>query len=137
MKMRLMESSRSERGNTMVEAALTALVFFMLLWGIVGFARAMWGYSWASHAAREASRWASVRGKASQHKVSATDVDAYVKANNLGLTTGNITTNTVWDDPNETPGTVVNVTVSYNVSHIVPFVPRLTVSSTSRMVIAQ
>ncbi len=121
----------------MVESALTLVLFFMLLFGIVGFGRAMWAYSWVSHAAREATRWASVRGKDSGQTITSSSVDDYVKAHTLGLSAAAVTTTTIWQDAKHAPGTPVTVTVHYSLSQIVPWVPAMTVSSTSQMVIAQ
>jgi Flp pilus assembly protein TadG len=55
--------TRRERGSTLVEFALVAvLILFPLLFGIIDFARAAYAYHYVSFAAREATRWASVRG---------------------------------------------------------------------------
>jgi Flp pilus assembly protein TadG len=52
-----------ERGSTVVEFAfVTMLVLFPLIFGIVDFARAAYAYHFVSLAAREATRWSSVRG---------------------------------------------------------------------------
>jgi Flp pilus assembly protein TadG len=51
------------RGSTLVEFALVAIfVLFPLMFGIIDFARAAYAYHYVSFAAREAARWASVRG---------------------------------------------------------------------------
>ena len=39
-----------------------ALVLFPLMFGIIDFSRALYAYHWVSYAAREGTRWASVRG---------------------------------------------------------------------------
>lgn len=123
-----------QRGNTMVEAALTAIIFLMVLFGVVGFGRAIWAYSWTAHAAREAARWASVRGSKSGQP--APNVDAFVKSNMMGLDQNEATVTTQWVSNND-PGSLVQVTVQYNVTQLVPWVPAMTVQSTSKMVIAQ
>jgi Flp pilus assembly protein TadG len=54
---------RRQRGSTLVEFALVStLVLFPLLFGIIDFARAAYSYHFVCLAAREATRWASVRG---------------------------------------------------------------------------
>ncbi len=128
---------RAQRGANMVESALTLTAFMLLVFGIVGFGFVMWGYTWTSHAAREATRWAAVRGKDSGLTIAASDVTTYVTSNNLGLNAANIAVSTVWDDANHTPGTYVQVTVSYQIPQYVPFVSAMTVSSTSKTVIDQ
>src|SRR5512141_2646400 len=100
-------SRRSERGNTMVEASLTLTILFMILFGIVGFGRAVWAYSWASHASREATRWASVRGSESGVSISQSDITSFVKAHAPGLGAANITVNASWERADHKPGSDV------------------------------
>jgi Flp pilus assembly protein TadG len=128
---------RSERGNTMVEASLTITILFMILFGIVGFGRAVWAYSWASHASREATRWASVRGGESGVSIAQSDVRNFVRAHAPGLRTANVTVNATWERADHKPGSDVTVNVTYNVTQLVPWVPAMNVSSTSTMPIAQ
>jgi Flp pilus assembly protein TadG len=51
-----------ERGATLVEFALVLIIFMTILFGIVGFGHALYAYHFVSHAAREAARYAAVRG---------------------------------------------------------------------------
>src|SRR6266545_159359 len=51
-----------ERGTTIIEAALTIPILLFLMFGIVEFGRLVCSYNWTSHVAREASRYACVRG---------------------------------------------------------------------------
>jgi hypothetical protein len=55
----------------------------------------------------------------------------------MGLDPSNMPTVTATWNPGNDPGNTVSVTVAYNVTRLVPFVPAITVSSTSQMVIAQ
>jgi Flp pilus assembly protein TadG len=121
----------------MVEAAISLTLFFMLVFGIVGFGRGVWAYSWASHAAREATRWACVRGEASGHPTTSGAVSDFVKQHAPGLDQSRITVSTTWPDGDQKAGHVVQVTVQYNVTKLVPYVPAMTVSSRSQMPIAQ
>jgi Flp pilus assembly protein TadG len=53
----------SERGSAaLVEFAMVALVLFPLILGVYDFSLAVYSYSFISNAAREATRYASVRG---------------------------------------------------------------------------
>ena len=63
--MKILRDSRKERGATMLEMGL-ALTFILmpLMFGIIDFSRALYAYHFVAHAAREASRWAAVRGAA-------------------------------------------------------------------------
>jgi Flp pilus assembly protein TadG len=138
---RIKSSSRftrhGQRGNTMVEASLTLTILFMVIFGIVGFGRAVWAYNWASHASREATRWAAVRGSESGTSISQSDIQGFVRSHAPGLSSGNISVTATWERADHKPGSDVTVQVSYDVSQLVPWVPRMNVSSTSTMNIAQ
>jgi Flp pilus assembly protein TadG len=61
--LRKRERTPRERGSTLVEFALVAvLILFPLIFGVIDFARAAYAYHYVAFAAREATRWASVRG---------------------------------------------------------------------------
>ena len=52
-----------QRGSTSLEFAFVLLLLlFPLIFGIIDFSRALYAYHWTAYAAREATRWASVRG---------------------------------------------------------------------------
>jgi Flp pilus assembly protein TadG len=55
-----------ERGSTILEFGLVSIAFLALFFGIVDFGRALYTYHFVANAAREATRWASVRGSACQ-----------------------------------------------------------------------
>jgi Flp pilus assembly protein TadG len=155
---RLLRRVRSERGATLVESALVIILLLTLLFGIIAFGHALYTYHFVSHAAREATRWASVRGytcpvgvlDACQAQPS--DVQTYVKnVSGMGLDPTRITVNTTWlPSPstsvvppcatyNNYPGCVVQVQVVYRYNFILPFLPTsaFNMQSTSQMVISQ
>ena len=51
-----------QRGSTLVEYALTLVISFVLLFAIIDFGRALYSYHFVNYAAREAARYASMRG---------------------------------------------------------------------------
>src|ERR1700751_129670 len=53
---------KDERGATLVEFAFVLIIFMTILFGIVGFGHALYAYHFVSHPAREAARYAAVRG---------------------------------------------------------------------------
>jgi hypothetical protein len=56
-------NQRKERGASTLEFGLAVtLILFPLMFGIIDFSRALYAYHWVSYAAREGTRWASVRG---------------------------------------------------------------------------
>jgi Flp pilus assembly protein TadG len=58
-------SVRSENGQATVEFAFASVVLFAFLIGIMQVSRALYVYNFVSEAAREASRYAAVRGSTS------------------------------------------------------------------------
>jgi Flp pilus assembly protein TadG len=53
---------KREDGGALVEYALVFIVFMTIVFGIVGFGQALYAYHFVSNAAREATRYAAVRG---------------------------------------------------------------------------
>jgi Flp pilus assembly protein TadG len=53
---------RSERGASLVEYAFVVILFLSLIFGVSGFGHALFVYHHLNNAAREASRYAAVRG---------------------------------------------------------------------------
>jgi Flp pilus assembly protein TadG len=144
-----------QRGNTLVEQAFILVVLLTLLFAIIDFGRALYTYHFVSNAAREATRWASVRGALCQGLTGGcpadpSDVQTFVSnVSGMGLDPSKITTTTAWVAPPnnspacvqnpKNPGCVVEVTVQYSYSFLFPFLPTtpLTMKSTSQMVISQ
>jgi Flp pilus assembly protein TadG len=128
------------------------------IFGVIDFGRALYTYHFVSDAAREASRWASVRGRSCKVYVpvacpaNASDVEDYVaNITPLGIDKSpeRLLVNTEWVAPPgrgnncskypKNPGCSVQVTVIYNFKFILPFMPSSTyaMKSTSEMVISQ
>lgn len=156
-------SKRNDQGATLVEWAISSVIFFAVLFGIIQFSLALYAYNYVNYAAREASRYAMVRG--SSYTTACTspgfanciaqpgstgDIQQFVQ--NLGfpgidsskivVTTswpGNVGVCTPSTDPCNNPGNLVKVAVSYPLSIGIPFwnVSVLNLSSTSEMVITQ
>ena len=127
---------RGQSGSAIVEFTLIALMFFMLVFGLVEFGRAIFDYSLVSSLAREGVRWASVRGSGSGHTATATDVSTYVQGKAAGLP---VTVTTTWT-PNKNPGSTVSVQVQYTFRSVAPVLLSLgtiPLHSTSSMVIVQ
>ncbi len=152
------QSARKQRGSTMVETALMLSMLLVMMFGIIGFGHALYTYHFVSNAAREATRWASVRGSTcNQHlpilpggcPADASDVQTYVSnVSGMGLDSTKITATTTWVAPPnnlavcksqpKNPGCVVEVQVQYSYQFLLPFLPSgFTMQSTSQMVISQ
>ena len=64
-----MARKHSESGQGVVEFALAAVVFFVIVWGIVDVARGIWYQSTLQDAVQEATRYAVVHGSLSSTPV--------------------------------------------------------------------
>jgi Flp pilus assembly protein TadG len=144
---------RAERGSSLVEQALVLTFLLAVLFGIIDFGRALYTYHFVSNAAREATRWASVRGTKSQlpgSPVGQPDVQAFVaNVAGMGLDPTKITTTATWTPAPydaggckgavNSPGCLVEVQVKYQYTFMFPFLPAspFTMQSTSQMIISQ
>jgi Flp pilus assembly protein TadG len=155
-----------EEGASLVEFALAFPVLAMLLLGVVDFGRALYCYHFVSYAAREATRYAIVRGNSWSGSCSApppatpgceansSDISSYVVSivpQGIPVTSLSVTSTvaagpdnyptstTCGTTPPSTPGCVVQVKVTYNFGLNVPFLHSITVpmSSQSEMVVSQ
>ena len=146
-----------QRGAAIVEQALILPVLLAVMFGAIDMSRALYTYHYVSYAAREATRWASVRsGPLNGGPVDQADIQTFVSnVSGMGLDPARITSSASWVAPpnrtplcpgglansalNNKPGCVVQVTVNYNYKFIFPFLPNGTfrMSSESQMIITQ
>lgn len=139
---------RRQRGSAIVETAISISLYFMLLFGIVGLAQAVWAYTFVAHAAREGTRYASVRGSQSGGNAigpgscsgtsgACGNITNFITGlTMMGLDSTKMTVAASWAPSND-PGNSVTVTVSYNTTWLAFLPSNLTVSSSSTMNIAQ
>jgi len=146
----------------MVEMAVSSAVFFAMFIGIFEMCMALYAYHFVSDAAREASRYAMVRGSnscsfnPSLTNCNATSAEIQTWVQSLGypgLSKSNLTATTTWLTASATqpttwstcasgtcnvPGNQVQVVVTYAFPLAIPFWKKgtLTISSASRMVIS-
>jgi Flp pilus assembly protein TadG len=144
------------RGSALVEFAFLVPLLFALVFGVIDFGRALYSYHFVSNAAREATRWASVRGSSCNGidncPASASEVGTYVMSiAPMGIDTSSsrLSAVTTWVAPPNnlaicasfpnSPGCAVQVQVSYVFKFVLPFLPTsgYTMTSTSQMVISQ
>lgn len=155
---------RDESGNAMVETALSAVILLGLIMGSMEMFMALYSYHYVSYAAREASRWAMVRGSACANDSTTmpncgavqADIQTYLQGINYpGINSNNITVTATWATPSAAtpttwtacgpttpcndPGDSVAVDVTYAFPLNLPFFKSTTLnmSSTSTMVITQ
>jgi Flp pilus assembly protein TadG len=145
-----------EEGSAIVETAFSVALLLVIVFGIAEISLALYSYHFISEAAREATRYAIVRGSScagfpSACPATAANIQNYVE--NLGypgIDPDNMTVTTAWSPypagtactPSAScnnPGNQVQVTVQYQLPLTIPFLPSrtATMSSTSQMVISQ
>lgn len=137
-----------------MEFAILIPVLFALVFGIIDFGRALYTFHFVSEAAREATRWASVRGNAcsglSGCGAGQSEVTAYVASIvPMGIDPSKLNVTATWVAPpnnlaicqadKHSPGCAVHVQIDYQFKFILPFLPTsgYRMTSTSEMIISQ
>ncbi len=131
-------SWRARRGSTLVESALVAAVFLLLLVGIMEFGRLGFAYNEVSFAAQRAARYAAVRGSSSGHAASAANVQTAALSYAGALDNTKVTVTTTWA-PDNHPGSTVQVTVAYSFVTVLALLSAspIGVATTAREIITQ
>jgi Flp pilus assembly protein TadG len=157
---RMTARAAREDGGSMVEMALSMSILCSVIFGILAVSLALYSYVFVSNAAREATRYAIVRGDDQAADCGATpgyanciaqtaDIQKYIRNGAFpGIKSSNVTVTTTWLTPGgaacgttdtcKTNEAIVKSTVSYSFTLAIPFIPArsLTESSTSQMVIS-
>jgi Flp pilus assembly protein TadG len=123
----------------MAEFALVLTPCLTLFFGIINFALALYCYDFVCYSAQQAVRYATVHGSTAVTPATASSMTTYVNALVMGvLKTNALTTTTTWS-PNNTPGGVVTVVVTYNYPPLTSLVSSVTIplTRTASMVITQ
>ena len=134
---------RRSRGATLVEFALVAPIFFLVLFSIVEAARFVFYYEVLNNATRDGARYAIVHGENSfdptgpPNDPSGADVIARVKQSAIGVLGSAISVTPTWSPATNERGTTVTVRASYTYSTILPIVPLppVTVEAESSLVL--
>jgi Flp pilus assembly protein TadG len=132
-------NARADRGDALIEFALSVTLFLVTVLGTFEFGLAVWQYNMLADLAQEGARWASVRGSTSLTPATAADVTAFVQSRSLGL---NPSVTTTWPDaasPNNGPGRRVQVVVQKPFTPGTSLIPNatMTLRSTAQMIIAR
>jgi len=129
---------RTQRGQAMIETALSLIVVTSILFGTMEFARLTYAYNFVAYAAQEAARYACVRGNSSPSPATQESIVQFVKSQAVGLIASDLNVTATWS-PDNAPGAAVKILVTYNhpgvVGAILP--SSTTVSSTAQMTISQ
>jgi len=126
------------RGQGATEFALIAIGLLTLIFGVMQGAYTIAAYNFVTYSARDAARYAMVRGATSPQPATTTDVKNFVLGEAQGVNSQGVVVTTSWV-PNNNPGNAVKVTVSYTFAPLARIASSLTLtfSSTSQMVISQ
>ncbi len=133
------EPRLNEIGSAILEFGLVIVMFFMFVFGVMDFGRALYTYHFVSNAACEATRYAMVRGSSSTEPVTAADIESYVKSiAPEGIDRDNLIVSATWS-PNDSPGSTVRVQVGDNFRFMTPVLVsyQMSLSDSSQMVISQ
>ncbi|HZC46270.1 MAG TPA: TadE family protein [Candidatus Acidoferrum sp.] len=137
---RLRDAIRSSgTGQAVAEFALVITPCLTLFFGIINFALALYCYDFVCYSAQQAARYATVHGSTATTAVTADNVQSYVNALVVGvLDTSSLTVHTTWA-PDNKPGSVVTVVVSYSFPPLTSLVSSVTIplTRTAAMVITQ
>ncbi len=157
---------RRSDGDAIIEFGISCIILIPMLFGLIEFSLAFYTYNFVSDAAREATRYAIVRGSTSctntpsladacpSPGVTSAGIQSYVRTLRYpGLTASNLTATSTWlkastsapttwavcATPCTQPGNEVTVVVKYNFPIAIPFwrAANISLGSSSSMVIAQ
>ena len=127
----------TQRGNALVEGALTISAFLMIFLGIIDFSRMSYAYNSVQYLSREATRFASVRGNSSGRPTTSAAVSTFVTGRMVGLDTTIAPVITTTWSPDKNIGSEVKVKVDYTFKPFVPGIPStLHLIGTTAMVIS-
>jgi Flp pilus assembly protein TadG len=116
---------RDRSGQSLIEFAVAAALFLLLLLGIMNFGIGIHRYNVVADLAQEGARWASVRGSGSRTgAASSNDVQTFVQSRAPGFTVSASAT----PAPNTLlPGATVTVVVNYTFAPFTGLVPQLSI----------
>jgi len=147
MRVRSQNRLKIQRGSNLLEGALVTGVFFMIIFGIVDFGRAVFDFNSVQYAANAGARYAAVHGSASSSPASESDVATYVATQLVGIASPTITAKSVNFSTGvaatlpsgNTAGNFVDVSVQYAFQPIAPYLPTgaWQMKGESRMLISQ
>lgn len=116
------------RAQSLVEFALVAPLFFLLVFGLIEGARLAWTYNTLTNATKEGSRYALVHGARSGDPASSADVKDHMLDHSTGLSSGNLTVVRTWIDADDSgdnendPGDKVRIETSYRHTFVVGYI---------------
>ena len=127
-------SSSGEKGTTIPEFALIAMIFFLLTLGLLDMGRGLFAYHLLTHAAREGARYAIVHGNRSDDPATTAIISNLVK--NRAPSLSGVTVSATWT-PNNNQASIVEVTAQYTFDPIMPVLNfTIPLTATTRMAVS-
>lgn len=112
---RLRRILRRDDGTAAIEFAILVPILIMVSIGVVDIGRLAWSVSGLSNAAREAVRFASVRGNGSLLEASAPEVEGFARDRYIGIEKDSLSIDVLWTPDNNSGSTVsVTLTLQFN-----------------------
>jgi Flp pilus assembly protein TadG len=99
------------RGATLIEFALSFLLFVVMLVGLVESARLVWTYTTLAHAARRGARFVMVHN--GRNPATNDEIEEFVKNYTIGLDNDEITVTPTYDSVAKSGGSTATIAVSY------------------------
>jgi Flp pilus assembly protein TadG len=127
-------------GQTMVEFAMVASVFLLLMFGVMQMALTVYNYNIVCSAAREAVRYAMVHSPNSSNPATSAQIQQVAINSAVSLNSSNLSISVSWPaDANLPFQKDAQVKVSYVYQLQIPFMTpvSLTLASTSQMLVSQ
>jgi Flp pilus assembly protein TadG len=125
----------NDDGSTLIEFSATLSVLMTFVYVLMQISMLLYTYGMISECAREASRYASVRGSTCQTSSSTsctattTSVSSYATGRGFPNLGGSVlSATTTYPDGNEAPGSRVRVQITYPYSVSLPLVQKRTIS---------
>jgi Flp pilus assembly protein TadG len=140
MRIASLSIKRKCAGQTMVEFAMVASLFLLLLFGVMQMALTVYSYNTVCSAAREAVRYAIVHSPGSANSATATQIQQVAINEAVGLDPSQLAVTVSWPPDAKLPlQTDAQVKVSYQYQLKIPFLSpvTLTLASTSQMLVSQ
>ena len=126
---------RETAGQSLVEFALSAMVFFATVFGTIEFGRAVWTYNMVSDLAQEGARWAAVHGTGSLIPADNAAVQAHVRTRILFTSVLTDVSTVTTPSSVGAAGTDVSVQVTTTFTPMTGLIPNaaITLQSTAHM----
>lgn len=108
---------RNRDGNFIVQFALLAPAFILVILGTIDMGRLAWTISSLEHSARNGARYAAVRGAGMPDEKTVAEITTYTQDSFIGIDSDSVTASVTYDPAGDnSEGSLVTVTVTQNIT---------------------